>query len=82
MLRNTKHPFIQQTSSRKFIEAVEDAYNEPETSPVVRDRLLTVIAGASYQFGDKYPGFRSLWKRVKAPNSPSEVCYGLTYVLP
>lgn len=73
MLRNTQPPFVQATSTKKFLDIVEDALNNPDTSPVVRDRLMFVLAGASAQFGNKYPNFRSSWKKVKPREAPVEV---------
>ncbi|KAG8913249.1 hypothetical protein FRC00_002796 [Tulasnella sp. 408] len=72
MLRNTQAPFVQATSAKKFLEVVEDALNNPDTSPVVRDRLMFALAGASAQFGNKFPNFRSSWRKVKPREAPFE----------
>ena len=48
MLRNASDVFIQQISQRKFIEALEDALTSPRTSPVVRERLMEVLAAAAF----------------------------------
>ncbi|KAG9036835.1 hypothetical protein FS837_001579, partial [Tulasnella sp. UAMH 9824] len=72
MLRNTQAPFVQATSTKKFLDVVEDALDNPDTSPVVRDRLMFVLAGASAQFGPKFPNFRSSWRKVKPREAPVE----------
>ena len=48
MLRNSSQVFIYQSSSRKFLETIEDVLENPQTVPVVRERLLTVVAAAAY----------------------------------
>jgi len=48
MLRNSSQVFIHQSSSRKFLETIEDVLENPQTVPVVRERLLTVVAGAAH----------------------------------
>lgn len=48
MLRNASDVFIQQISQRKFVEALEDALTSPRTSPVVRERLMEVLAAAAF----------------------------------
>lgn len=48
MLRNASDVFIQQISQRKFIEALEDVLTSPRTSPVVRERLMEVLAAAAF----------------------------------
>lgn len=73
MLRNCQAPFLQQSSSKKFIDSVEDCVHSHETSPVVRERLLLIIAGAAAQYGKEYPAFRALWRRVKNKNDPVDV---------
>lgn len=47
MLRNSSQEFIHQSSSRKFLETIEDVLDNPNTAPVFRERLLTVVAAAS-----------------------------------
>ena len=45
----------------------------PTTSPVVRERLVDVLAGAAFTFhGPGKEGFQSTWKRVRPPNTPEE----------
>ncbi len=48
MLMNCSEVFITQCSSRKFLETLEDVIHNARTSPVVRERLLEVLAGAAY----------------------------------
>ncbi|KAG6908708.1 hypothetical protein DXG01_003641 [Tephrocybe rancida] len=72
LLRNAKNEvFIYQSTSRKFTETLEDLLSSARTSPVVRERVLDVIAAAAYASG-KTTGFRTLWKRVKPADKPDE----------
>ena len=48
MLRNASDVFIQQISQRKFIEVLEDVLISQRTSPVVRERLMEVLAAAAF----------------------------------
>lgn len=48
MLRNASDVFIQQISQRKFIEVLEDVLTSSRTSPVVRERLMEVLAAAAF----------------------------------
>lgn len=48
MLRNASDVFIQQISQRKFVEALEDVLTSPRTVPVVRERLMEVLAAAAF----------------------------------
>ena len=48
MLRNSSQVFIHQSSSRKFLEVIEDVLENPQTAPAVRERLLTVVAAAAH----------------------------------
>lgn len=48
MLRNSSQMFIHHSSSRKFLETIEDVLENPQTVPVVRERLLTVVAAAAH----------------------------------
>ena len=48
MLRNSTDVFIRQSMSRKFLEVLEDLLSSSRTSPVVRERLLEVVAAAAY----------------------------------
>lgn len=51
MLRNSSDTFISQSTSRKFLDTLEDLLNSSKTSPVVRERVLDVIAAAAYASG-------------------------------
>ncbi|KAG1803191.1 uncharacterized protein BJ212DRAFT_991891 [Suillus subaureus] len=48
MLRNTSDIFLTQISSRKFIDTLEDVLISSRTSPVVRKRLMEVLAAAAF----------------------------------
>ncbi|KAG6330170.1 hypothetical protein ID866_8918 [Astraeus odoratus] len=80
MLRNASDIFITQISQRKFIETLEDVLTSSRTSPVVRERLMEVLAAAAYitsrsQSGGRdkdkdKEGFRALWCRLKPADKP------------
>ncbi|KAF5353476.1 hypothetical protein D9756_008105 [Leucocoprinus leucothites] len=78
MLRNCSEVFASQSMNRKFLETIEELLMNPKTSPVVRERLLDVIAAAAYASGAKKDarnereGFRGLWRRVKPFDKPDE----------
>jgi len=73
MLRNSSELFISQSTARKFLDTLEDLINSPKTSPVVRERVLHVIAAAAYASGSKKDsGFRGIWRRVKPADKPDE----------
>ena len=40
--------FVQQCMSRKILDALEDVITKGSTSPVVKERLLDVLAAAAY----------------------------------
>ncbi|KAG1875808.1 hypothetical protein F4604DRAFT_1762121 [Suillus subluteus] len=48
MLRNASDMFLTQISSRTFIDTLEDVLTSPRTSPVVRERLMEVLAAAAF----------------------------------
>jgi hypothetical protein len=48
MIRNCNEVFMTQCSSKKFLETLEDVLQSPKTTPVVRERLIEVLAGATY----------------------------------
>ena len=55
------------------METVEDFILSPNTSPVVKERLIDVLAGAAFTFhGPGKEGFQSTWKRVRPPNKPED----------
>lgn len=53
ILRNASDVFLTQMESRKFIDVLADVISGPKTSPVVRDRLLEVLAGAVFIIGSR-----------------------------
>ena len=48
MLRNCADVFVWQCAGRKFLETLEDVITSTRTSPVVRERLLEVLAAAAF----------------------------------
>jgi hypothetical protein len=48
MLYNCSEYFAFQCGSKKFLDTIEDVLLSADTLPVVRDRLLDVLAGATY----------------------------------
>ncbi|KAJ3836728.1 hypothetical protein F5878DRAFT_248098 [Lentinula raphanica] len=82
MLRNSSDVFITQCTSRKFLDTLEDLltstgsgpFNSGKgTSPVVRERVMDVLAAAAYASGStRDTGFRGLWKKVKPADKPDE----------
>ncbi|KAJ7585006.1 kinase-like domain-containing protein [Mycena floridula] len=71
MLRNSTETFISQSTSRIFLDTVEDLLESPRTSPVVRERVMDVVSAAAFA-SQKYTGFRTLWRKVKPPGKPDE----------
>jgi hypothetical protein len=57
MLRNSSNIFILQSTSRKFLDTLEDILISPRTSPVVRERLMDVLAAAAYASGSSECSF-------------------------
>ncbi|KAF8905168.1 hypothetical protein CPB85DRAFT_1315922 [Mucidula mucida] len=73
MLRNSTETFIGQSTSRKFLDTLEDILLSPRTSPVVRERIMDVVAAAAYASGSKKDtGFRGLWRKIKPADKPEE----------
>ncbi|PBK71747.1 hypothetical protein ARMSODRAFT_954587, partial [Armillaria solidipes] len=62
MLRNSTETFISQSTSKKFLGTLEDVIMSSRTSPVVRERVLNVIAAAAYLRKEETSGFRALAK--------------------
>ncbi|KAL0570082.1 hypothetical protein V5O48_011876 [Marasmius crinis-equi] len=60
LLRNSSEAFFRYSTEIKFLDTVEDLIRSPRTSPVVKRRILSVIA--IYR---KDLRFQELWKRVK-----------------
>jgi hypothetical protein len=61
----------------KFMDTLEDVLTSQRTSPVVRERLLDVLAAAAYASSatasKNESSFRVLWRKVKPPGKPDEV---------
>ncbi|KAJ8083240.1 hypothetical protein PM082_009112 [Marasmius tenuissimus] len=73
MLRNPTDTFIGQSTSRKFLETLEELLVSSTTNPVVKERVLDVLAAAAYASGSKKDtGFHGLWKKVKPHDKPDE----------
>ncbi|KAJ7202381.1 hypothetical protein GGX14DRAFT_370494, partial [Mycena pura] len=73
MLRNSSDTFISKSTSRMFLDTLEDLLSSTHTSPVVRERVMEVVAAAAYASGPKKgTGFRRLWRRVKPRDKPEE----------
>ncbi|KAJ7631529.1 hypothetical protein B0H17DRAFT_1217794 [Mycena rosella] len=73
MLRNSSDTFISQSTSRKFLDTLEDLLISSRTSPVVREHVMDVVAAATYASETKKDtGFRGLWRRVKPWDKPEE----------
>ncbi|KNZ71874.1 hypothetical protein J132_05699 [Termitomyces sp. J132] len=56
LLRNVKNDrFDQQSATREFTETLEYLLISPRTPPVVRERLLAVVAAAAFASGNECP---------------------------
>jgi hypothetical protein len=77
MLRNSSEIFVHQCGKNKFLDTLEDVLTSQRTSPVVRERLLDVVAAAAYASSEMphktENGFRLLWRKVKPAGKPDEV---------
>ncbi|KAK1227556.1 hypothetical protein PQX77_009466 [Marasmius sp. AFHP31] len=51
MLRNSTDTFISQSTGRKFLETLEELLLSSRTNPVVKERVLDVLAAAAYASG-------------------------------
>src|SRR5258708_36259612 len=69
MLRNSSEIFVHQCMKSKFMDTLEDVLTSQRTSPVVRERLLDVLAAAAYASSatslKNESSFRLLWRKVK-----------------
>ncbi|KAL0061294.1 hypothetical protein AAF712_011870 [Marasmius tenuissimus] len=73
MLRNSSDIFISQSTSRKFLGTLEKLVLSSKTDPVVKERVLRVLAAAAYATESKKDtGFRDLWKKIKPEDEPDE----------
>jgi hypothetical protein len=77
MLRNSSELFVHQCGKNKFLDTLENVLTSQRTSPVVRERLLDVLAAAAYASSrtlhKNESGFRLLWRKVKPARKPDEV---------
>lgn len=71
MLRNSSMLFVRQCLKSKFLDTLEGVLTSQRTSPVVRDRLLDVLAAAAY--AGPRSSFFLLWSKVKPAGKPDEV---------
>ncbi|TBU59887.1 hypothetical protein BD310DRAFT_947657 [Dichomitus squalens] len=71
MLRNCSILFVKHCASRKFIDTLDEVLKAKTTPPVVRERLLQVLAAASYA-SDNDSNFRHLWRKYKRDEQPDE----------
>jgi hypothetical protein len=51
MLHNCSNTFISESIAYIFLDTIEDLVSSSKTSPVVRERLLEVVAAAAYASG-------------------------------
>ncbi|KAJ8083243.1 hypothetical protein PM082_009115 [Marasmius tenuissimus] len=73
MLLNSSNTFIGQSTSRKFLETLEELLLNSRTNPGVKKRVLEVLAAAAYaNEGKKDNGFCGLWKKVKPHDKSDE----------
>jgi hypothetical protein len=76
MLRNSSELFVHQCAKNKFLDTLDDVLTSQRTSPVVRERLLDVLAAAAYASTGtsqkNESSFRLLWKKVKPAGKPDE----------
>ncbi|KAK1227557.1 hypothetical protein PQX77_009467 [Marasmius sp. AFHP31] len=73
LLRNSTDTFINQSTSPRFLETLEELLSSSRTNPVVKKRVLGVLAAAAYASESKQDiGFRGLWKKVKPDDKPDE----------
>ncbi|KAH9959421.1 hypothetical protein BC827DRAFT_503185 [Russula dissimulans] len=76
LLRNSSELFVYQCAKTKFLHTIEDVLASQRTSPVVRERLLDVLAAASYASSgvqhEFESSFRLLWRKFKPTGKPDE----------
>ena len=77
MLGNSSELFVQQCVESEFMDTVEDVLHSWRTTPLVRERLLEVIAAAAYAsseiWNESEHTFRVLWRKVKPAGMPDMV---------
>lgn len=52
MLENPSEPLMQQIMSPGLLDVLEEALTSPKTTPVVRERLMDVLAAVTYISGN------------------------------
>lgn len=52
MLENPSEPLMQQIMSPGLLDVLEEALTSPKTTPVVRERLMDVLAAVIYISGN------------------------------
>ncbi|KAK7055181.1 hypothetical protein R3P38DRAFT_2499205, partial [Favolaschia claudopus] len=73
LLRDSSEIFINQFTYRPFLDTLEDFFTSSYTAPVVRQRIMDLLAATAYASGSKNnAGFRDLWRRVKPRDKPEE----------
>jgi hypothetical protein len=77
MLRNSSELFVYQCARRKFLDTLKDILTSQRTSPIVRERLLDILAAATYASSGtshkEVSSFRVLWRQFKPAEKPDEV---------
>ncbi|KAK1219790.1 hypothetical protein PQX77_017477, partial [Marasmius sp. AFHP31] len=73
MLRNSSDTFVGRSTSPRFLATLEELLLGDRTDPAVRERVLGVLATATYASRSKKDtGLRDLWKKVKLDDMPDE----------
>ncbi|KAH6911954.1 hypothetical protein BKA70DRAFT_1266042 [Coprinopsis sp. MPI-PUGE-AT-0042] len=77
MLLGSGNIFVSECGERKFLDTLQDLIKSDQIAPVVRDRLLEIVAAAAYASGGQTTGsekngFRGLWLRVKPADKPDD----------
>ncbi|KAK6996818.1 kinase-like domain-containing protein [Favolaschia claudopus] len=75
LLRNSSAAFIFQSTAVDFLETIEELISSNTTSPVVRNRVISVLGDAVLS-NPAHGAFRRLWMTVKPPGAPDQ---GATY---
>jgi hypothetical protein len=77
MLGNSSELFVHRCVESEFMDTVEAVVHSQRTTPLVRERLLEVIAAAAYASSEIWheneSTFRVLWRKVKPAGLPDVV---------
>lgn len=68
MIQNCGEPFVTHINKPKFVECIDEVLAFANTQPVVRERILDVLAGAVYKYRDRDDGrhgYAALWRKVR-----------------